>query len=640
MSQKRKFQTYVPRHSQRHGSVHRRWLLIALAAAVGFSGCTKSRTRDQGQVRVWPPASANAASASAKTSIEITDEEPGTENPRGSGNRLAAQPAAASAPANSGDSAQPSETLADKTAPSSSDGRLTDEQRAELERQMSAFEAFNRKRAENATPPVAQMKDDLDKLAADQPKPQPQPGNAPSNNARSMAKANVSLTKGGPAIHRIPLPPERRPDLGEVRLADYAQAGVTSEPQQVREISPVGYDLETHTAQNKSTPETPQTESTKAAAGNEALGPQQPSRFASNRRPQGSPAASQDDDNATGDNKEATAKVAPSQPTNDADAETNENVAAANDASVANDTVANDTAGPPSETAPRDSTPDSTAQSPQAAEVAGQPAASESAATTGDGSEAVADQVNASRHDEKSPPAPQDWRSALYDSIDQLDREIARETDPLEKQRLEASHRILHALVSDREKALRPIPGTAPESQKYWSEQSLALITMLDPYGSPQDSRRARLASRHLKTAQRQLAASSGLDVRNVQFCQQVMGYGWYKEFDPPRFKPDQEIILYAELENFSYGQTADGYETEFQSGYQVYDNTGRRVAEHDFLLVQQVCRNVQTDYFLPYRMHIPKHLKPGKYRLQLTVEDRKGNKFGQSTPIDFEVAN
>lgn len=203
---------------------------------------------------------------------------------------------------------------------------------------------------------------------------------------------------------------------------------------------------------------------------------------------------------------------------------------------------------------------------------------------------------------------------------------------------MEASHRVLHALLSDREKALRPIAGTGPQSQKYWSEQNLALITMLDPLGSPQDSRRARLASRHLKNAQRQLAASSGLDVRNVLLCQQVMGFGWYKEFKPGTFKPDQEVILYAELENFSFAELGEGYETEFQSGYQVYDDAGRRVAEHDFLVVKQVCRNVQTDYFLPYRMHIPKHLVPGKYRLQLTVEDRKGNKFGQSLPIDFEV--
>ncbi|MFP6676019.1 MAG: hypothetical protein VB878_13135, partial [Pirellulaceae bacterium] len=70
----------------------------------------------------------------------------------------------------------------------------------------------------------------------------------------------------------------------------------------------------------------------------------------------------------------------------------------------------------------------------------------------------------------------------------------------------------------------------------------------------------------------------------------------------------------------------------------EVYDDEGFRVAQHEFLLVKQTCRNIQTDYFLPYIMHIPKNLGPGKYRLRLTVEDRKGNKFGQSGPLEFEV--
>jgi hypothetical protein len=100
----------------------------------------------------------------------------------------------------------------------------------------------------------------------------------------------------------------------------------------------------------------------------------------------------------------------------------------------------------------------------------------------------------------------------------------------------------------------------------------------------------------------------------------------------------DDAVVLYAELENFAVDTTADGYETEFQGGFEVYDDEGFRVAQHEFLLVKQTCRNIQTDYFLPYIMHIPKNLGPGKYRLRLTVEDRKGNKFGQSGPLEFEV--
>ncbi|MEO2007384.1 MAG: flagellar hook basal-body protein [Pirellulaceae bacterium] len=236
--------------------------------------------------------------------------------------------------------------------------------------------------------------------------------------------------------------------------------------------------------------------------------------------------------------------------------------------------------------------------------------------------------------------ANEDWQTAISRSIDQLDRDIARETDLIAKQRLLASQGVLHAVLQDRVAAMRPIEvdGISPDVQKFWSEQNLALIEMLDPLGTPQGSRRARSAFGHLKEAQRQLSAASELGVRNVAFCEKVQGFGRYEEFRETKFRVDDAVVLYAELENFAVDTTADGYETEFQGGFEVYDDEGFRVAQHEFLLVEQTCRNIQTDYFLPYIMHIPKNLGPGKYRLRLTVEDRKGNKFGQSGPLEFEV--
>ena len=83
----------------------------------------------------------------------------------------------------------------------------------------------------------------------------------------------------------------------------------------------------------------------------------------------------------------------------------------------------------------------------------------------------------------------------------------------------------------------------------------------------------------------------------------------------------------------------ADGYETELQGSYQVLDAQGRRLMDYDLLLDKQVCRSMRTDYFLPYRIYMPDTLEPGSYKLQVTIEDKKGKKFGQTPPVDFEMA-
>ena len=84
-------------------------------------------------------------------------------------------------------------------------------------------------------------------------------------------------------------------------------------------------------------------------------------------------------------------------------------------------------------------------------------------------------------------------------------------------------------------------------------------------------------------------------------------------------------------------GEKPDGFETELQGGYQVFDPAGRRMADHELPLDKQICRNRRRDYFIAYRVYMPKNIPPGPYRLQLTIEDIRGQKFGQAS-IDFEI--
>jgi hypothetical protein len=52
----------------------------------------------------------------------------------------------------------------------------------------------------------------------------------------------------------------------------------------------------------------------------------------------------------------------------------------------------------------------------------------------------------------------------------------------------------------------------------------------------------------------------------------------------------------------------------------------------------QQVSANYLRDYFIAYQMHLPEQLRKGKYRLQLTMEDVNGKKYGQSSiPVEIK---
>jgi hypothetical protein len=89
---------------------------------------------------------------------------------------------------------------------------------------------------------------------------------------------------------------------------------------------------------------------------------------------------------------------------------------------------------------------------------------------------------------------------------------------------------------------------------------------------------------------------------------------------------------LYVEVDNFAVEQKPQGYETALEGSYQIFDAAGQRVADHSFPPEKEICRRVRRDFFIPYRLYMPKAIAPGEYTLHLTIKDVKGDKFGQGT--------
>jgi hypothetical protein len=197
--------------------------------------------------------------------------------------------------------------------------------------------------------------------------------------------------------------------------------------------------------------------------------------------------------------------------------------------------------------------------------------------------------------------------------------------------------RLLHLVAGNTEGLEQPFSGTDGADQQFWQHYLAGLALYLDCKKMPDRDRRAALALDELREASSQLAAASPLDLRNMAFCRSVDSFGVYTKFDDDPFQPGQEVLLYVEIDNFHSVSTPQGYVTSLEASYQILDAAGRRVAEHTFPLEQETCQNRRRDYFIPYRMWMPKKIDPGIYTLQLTVQDTQAQKFGQAS-IQFTI--
>ena len=181
------------------------------------------------------------------------------------------------------------------------------------------------------------------------------------------------------------------------------------------------------------------------------------------------------------------------------------------------------------------------------------------------------------------------------------------------------------------------IPGAPPAAQQFLSKELDGLSRWLDVEHTPDTARRAAETKPVLAEALGKLAEVSPLAVRNLAFCTEVQSYGCTKRFDKYEFQSNQEVLLYAEVENFASEPTAKGYHTSLKSSYQILDGRGQRVAEQTFAATEEHCQNPRRDFFIGYHLRLPKRIDPGKYTLGLLIEDLKGRKAGQAS-IEFSI--
>ncbi|MBL8891247.1 MAG: hypothetical protein JNL67_14805 [Planctomycetaceae bacterium] len=241
------------------------------------------------------------------------------------------------------------------------------------------------------------------------------------------------------------------------------------------------------------------------------------------------------------------------------------------------------------------------------------------------------------------------WRPAIKQAIDSVERTILETSDTQEKQSLEIYLRLLRLMAHDPDQAVRSIESLPKPRQAFWREQIFALSQIIQAPESEQDamfvnhSRQATKALAHLQNAIDSLKSEATLQLRQVQFCQEIRSFGDYDLARTTLMAPGDPMLIYCEVLNYLATQTNENgggyYHTNLVPSYMIFDAQQQVVSQKVFSVVRDRCRSRRQDFYLVLQLEVP-NLPSGKYHLQVSVEDQEANKIAVSAPLPFQVRN
>ncbi len=219
---------------------------------------------------------------------------------------------------------------------------------------------------------------------------------------------------------------------------------------------------------------------------------------------------------------------------------------------------------------------------------------------------------------------------------------------PEEKAAAERAHaeaeiqlRLVHLIAGEHGRALEAVPGLPPAEQEFWQHTFWALSTEMDTQSIPDPADRATHAVAALRTAAVKLSERANLALKDVNFCHRVDSFGNVQTFDRDEFTPNEPVLIYAAVDNFTSERTLEGrFRTVLRSKVEIFRAGGTQLVETlplDKPTTVDLCDNHRQDYFLIYELKIPARIGLGPHVLKLTVEDTLGNATAE-TELNFTV--
>jgi hypothetical protein len=255
----------------------------------------------------------------------------------------------------------------------------------------------------------------------------------------------------------------------------------------------------------------------------------------------------------------------------------------------------------------------------------------------------AAGQVTATSAEPFSP----EWHRALQRLVELSDAAVAKEKTPDRKRELsyirrQVYLRMLYLLSGKTTQAVQAIPHIEAADQEFWQKTMWGISAYLDDRSETDRRSRATQTITRFNEAVEHLRAEADLVVKNVVFCRKIDSFGSYDKLAKAEFRPGEQVLVYAEIENFKTELTPEGrHRTRLKSEIELFQKIGSEYRESkqkfDFPPTEDVCRSYRRDYFHSYILTLPQSLGLGDYVLKLTVTDHVGNKIGSDT-VQFTV--
>jgi len=207
-------------------------------------------------------------------------------------------------------------------------------------------------------------------------------------------------------------------------------------------------------------------------------------------------------------------------------------------------------------------------------------------------------------------------------------RQSGSEGEQADYRRQQVFLRTLYLFSGRESQSLTAIPNLTPVEQEFWQQMMWTTVNSLDAQRYVNPNERASQALTPLSSAMRCLRDQADMSIKNMSFCEQISNFGNYQKFVRDEFTPGQDVLLYAEIENFRSHLTEDGeYRTSLKSVIDIIGPNGESRWNKVFAATEDRCRNPRRDYFHNYQFAIPDRLPLGPHTLTLTVVDELSGK-------------
>jgi len=116
-------------------------------------------------------------------------------------------------------------------------------------------------------------------------------------------------------------------------------------------------------------------------------------------------------------------------------------------------------------------------------------------------------------------------------------------------------------------------------------------------------------------------------EINDLRLCRGVSGFGSFEPLNETSVKAGQHLLIYCEMTGLRYEAKDDGYVSRISSRIEIRPAGGGPTQwDHELGAAEDVCRRRRHDYYVNYRVDLPRSLAPGSYNLRLTQTDLIAN--------------